>query len=41
MGTQGHEAEVWEEIAARGEDIGHGVVEHLHGHIVNGAWVPC
>lgn len=105
MGTRGHEAEVWEEIAAKGEDIGHNVVvlrfrnaltdyaglllyhrhadgsvcggsvmfdvpgnpanrprwqvvswepltlspsiqdqtcsEGLHGHIVNGFWVPC
>lgn len=26
MGTRGHEAEVWHEIAAKGEDIGHNVV---------------
>jgi hypothetical protein len=26
MGTQGHEAEEWAEIASRGEDIGHNVV---------------
>jgi hypothetical protein len=26
MGTEGHEAEVWEEIAAKGQDIGHNVV---------------
>lgn len=25
MGTEGHEAEAWEEIAAAGEDIGHSV----------------
>jgi hypothetical protein len=105
MGTKGHEAETWEEIAAEGENIGHDVViryfrnresdkaglllyhrhadgsvcgggvmfdvvgnptnrprwqvsswdpltlspsiqdktcsEGLHGHIVNGRWVPC
>lgn len=26
MGTAGHEAEMWEEIAAAGSDIGHGIV---------------
>lgn len=31
MGAQGHEAEVWEEIAARGTDIGHGVVIRFYG----------
>ncbi|HWF25173.1 MAG TPA: hypothetical protein VG275_06990 [Solirubrobacteraceae bacterium] len=31
MGAQGHEAEVWAEIAARGEDIGHGVVIRYYG----------
>lgn len=105
MGERGHEAEVWEERAAKGDDIGHNVVisyfrnneapkaglllyhrhadgsvcggsvpfdvpgadrtrplwqvqswepltlspsiadptcsEHLHGHIINGRWVPC
>lgn len=32
MGTQGHEAEVWEEIAARGDDIDHNVVIRYLGH---------
>jgi hypothetical protein len=26
LGTRGHEAEVWDEIAAKGVDIGHNVV---------------
>ena len=32
MGTQGHEAEVWEEIAAAGADIGHNVVIGFFTH---------
>jgi hypothetical protein len=31
MGTLGHEAEVWEEIALRGESIGHNVVIKYYG----------
>lgn len=32
MGTAGHEAEVWAEIAARGADIGRGVVIRFYGN---------
>lgn len=31
MGAHGHEAEVWEDVAAEGEDIGSGVVIKFYG----------